>query len=84
MKLHPRVMPWQRAHYDIAAAVLEAMRKHPDLTYIELFQIFNEITASWLEYALRDERHPNDPEKREGRNERTKRAGFCGLCPHQR
>lgn len=63
MKMHPRVMPWQRARNDISAAVSEAMKKHPDLTYIELFQIFNEITASWLKYALRDERHPNDPDK---------------------
>jgi hypothetical protein len=63
MKLHPRVMPWQRARNDIDAAVSEAMKKHPDLTYIELLQIFNEITASWLKYALRDERHPDDPDK---------------------
>lgn len=66
MKLHPRAMLVLQAHNDIDEAVSNAMKKHPDMTYFELLQILNQISASWLKYAIRDERHPDDPDKRGG------------------
>ena len=68
MKLHDRVMPCQKARLDISTAVLEAVAKHPDLTYLEVLMILNEITGSdWIKYAIRQERHPDDPNKRGSR-----------------
>lgn len=61
--IHPRVMPFQKARADINDAVTEAIARHRDLTYLELLQILNEISASWLKYGIRDERHPNEPDK---------------------
>jgi hypothetical protein len=66
MKLHERVMPAQKAHNDISGAVLEAIGKHPNLTYLEVISILNQIQMSWLKHAIQQERHPNDPEKRGG------------------
>lgn len=66
IKLHPRVQIYQRARNDIDAAVSEALRKNPDLTYLELAGILNDIQRAWIGYGIRDERHPDDPEKRGG------------------
>jgi hypothetical protein len=60
MILHPRVMPVQKAHADIAKAVTEAIAKRPDLTYLELLAILNQIAASWIKCALKDERNPSE------------------------
>jgi hypothetical protein len=60
MNLHPRVLPVQQAHNEIDRAVTEAISKHPDLTYLELLAIFNQIAASWIKIAIQDERKPND------------------------
>ena len=48
MNLHPRVLPVQQAHNEIDRAVTEAIAKHPDLTYLELLAIFNQIAACLL------------------------------------
>jgi hypothetical protein len=66
IKIHPRVMDVQKARNDIDAAVSEAMKKHSGLTYLELLSILNSIAASWIGWGIRDERHPDDPEKRAG------------------
>jgi hypothetical protein len=66
MKFHPRVLPVQAATADMRAAVVEVISKHHDLTHLELIGILNEIQASWIKYVIRDERHPDDPEKRGG------------------
>ena len=63
MKLHPRVEIYQRARNDIDAAVSEALRKNPDLTYLELASILNEIQRSWIGYGIRDERHQYEPDR---------------------
>jgi hypothetical protein len=60
MKPHPREFPVQLAHNEIDRAVTEAISKHPDLTYLELLAIFNQIAASWIKIAIQDERKPND------------------------
>ena len=66
MKLHERVMPAAKARLDVQEAVTSIVGKHPDLTYLELITILNEVQASWLKWAIRQERHPDDPEKRGG------------------
>ena len=66
MKLHPRVQIVQRAHNAIDAAVSGAMKEFPDLTYMELMSVLNQIQASWIKWGIRDERHPDDPEERGG------------------
>lgn len=63
LKMHPRVVLVSKAHNDIEKAVLDAMGNHPDLTYVELLSIFNQISASWIKLAIRAERHPDDPDK---------------------
>jgi len=63
MKLHPRVMPCQAARADMQKAVCDVVNKHKDLTHLELISILNEVTAGWIGYAIRDERHPDDPDK---------------------
>lgn len=60
--MHQRTMLAKRAEMDLSIAVNDVVRKY-DLTYIELFQILTTITQSWLKYALREERHPDDPDK---------------------
>lgn len=60
-KLHQRVMIVQSAQIDLNAAVLDVVKKY-DLTFTELFGILNQAEAHWLKYALRDERHPDDPD----------------------
>jgi hypothetical protein len=66
MNLHPRVLPVQQAHNEIDRAVTEAIAKHPDLTYLELLAIFNQIAASWIKIAIQDERKPDDAIGTEG------------------
>ena len=50
----------QKAHNDLSTAVTEAISKHPDLTYLELLAILNQIAASWIKYGIQDERNPNE------------------------
>jgi hypothetical protein len=68
MKLHERTMKVQAAHCVINSAITDAVVKihatDPDLTYIELLGILNQVSASWLKHALREERHPDDPDAR--------------------
>lgn len=62
IKLHERVLPVQEAAADLGIAVNKALENH-ELTYLELIQIINELQASWIKYAIRAERHPDDPDK---------------------
>jgi hypothetical protein len=48
----------------ISQAVSKALAEIDDLTHLELLDILNGIQGRWLKYALRAERHPNDPDKR--------------------
>jgi hypothetical protein len=67
MNLHPRVLPVQQAHNEIDRAVTLAISKAPDLTYLELLAIFNQIAASWIKIAIQDERKPDDAIGTEGK-----------------
>ena len=60
MKLHERTMPVQQAHADIDRAVTDAIGEHPDLTYLELLAILNQIAAAWIKYGIKDERSPSE------------------------
>jgi hypothetical protein len=62
VKIHPRYDIVDRAKRRIRTALIDAIRED-ELTYIELLGILNEVTASWLKIALRDERHPDEPDK---------------------
>jgi hypothetical protein len=53
--IHPRYFIVERAEIELSIAVTGIIEKH-GLTYVELFKILNGVTASWLKYALRDER----------------------------
>ena len=70
MKVHSRVFPVQKAHNDIDMAVTEAISKHPDLTYLELLAILNQIAASWIKYGIQDESNANEAIKPGERGER--------------
>ena len=60
MKIHPRELTVQQAHNEIDHAVTEAISNHPDLTYLELLAILNQIAAAWIKYGLKDERQPDE------------------------
>lgn len=63
MKLHERTLAVQRAEAEIAAAVWA----HPAvarLTDVELAGVLLRIAQRALTFALREERHPDDPEKK--------------------
>lgn len=59
-------MPYNMARADMQKAVCDVVSKHRDLTHVELISILNEVQQGWIGYALRDERHPDDPDKRAG------------------
>jgi hypothetical protein len=61
-KTHPRTWLVNQASLAIHEAVTKAIEKHDDLTYIELLGILHELQGSWLKHALRDERHPDQPD----------------------
>jgi hypothetical protein len=66
MKMHSREFSVQKAHNDIAMVITEAIGRHPDLTYLELLAILNQIAASWIKYGIQDERKPNEAIKHGG------------------
>lgn len=63
IKLHERTMLVQAASCDFHTWELEWIQKH-DLTYGEIVGIYADRLASHAKYMRRDERHPDDPEKR--------------------
>ena len=63
MRIHPRTRIVQQAGLDLTGAMLKIIREHK-LTDAEIQIVLNEEARSWLKYALRHERHPDDPEKR--------------------
>lgn len=54
-----------KAHNELEAAMLEVMARH-ELTSIEWLSCLNQIEATTIKYAIREERHPDDPDKRGG------------------
>ncbi len=62
MTIHPRHLIVDEASLEIEAAVLDASHKH-NLTYVERLSILNQLMASALKYALREERDPDDSKR---------------------
>lgn len=63
LRLHPRTQVVAKARAAVAGAML-AIAKTYDLTYAEEAQILAGAIENCMKYAIRAERHPDDPEKR--------------------
>ncbi len=61
-KVHPRVFVVQQARNELSSAALDIQRRH-DLTTAEYLAILVELMQSDLKYAIRAERHPDEPGK---------------------
>lgn len=63
MKLHPRTLKVQTAMYALETLVWEWVQAH-DVTYLEALQALSHVSAQVVKYAIRVERHPDDPDKK--------------------
>jgi hypothetical protein len=61
--LHKRYQIVTGAHLELTEFMLKLQEKN-DLTYVELNEILLSEALSWNKYAKRQERHPNDPDKK--------------------
>lgn len=64
-KVHPRVMVVQKARNDLSGAALDIQARY-ELTTAEYLAILTELMQSALKYALRAERHPDEPDRPTG------------------
>jgi hypothetical protein len=64
LRLHRRTMLVQRAESEFRVVVLDFLDKNDHLTDVELAQIMLLAPAIPLKYALRAERHPDDPSRK--------------------
>lgn len=62
MKLHPRRKQVVEARLEITNFVLEVLDKY-DLTFVETVSVFASVLDLLTQHAVRDERHPDDPDK---------------------
>jgi hypothetical protein len=62
MPLHPRTMVVNQAKAEIGMAISNIVIEHK-LTYAELFGILGGEISGVAKFALREERHPDDPGK---------------------
>jgi hypothetical protein len=51
-KQQSRELTVQKAHNLLDAAILDVLKLNPDLTYLELLAILNQISASWIKRAV--------------------------------
>ena len=65
MKIHPREEITNKAKLEFMKLIGAWMEKY-DLTLIEMLQILTGEIQTYLKYALRQERHPKDPDKPAG------------------
>ena len=63
MKLHERTMHVQKAQNELSALFLDWLKKQ-DLTWNEAAVCLHQIEGRCLMYMLRDERHPDEPDKK--------------------
>lgn len=63
MRIHERTLIVQKASIEFGSALGAIIEKH-DLTFGEIFAILSDEMRTWAKYAIRGERHPEDPEKR--------------------
>lgn len=65
MKIHRRELITQKAETALNNAIIAVCEEHK-LTYIELVRILADAIQLHSKYALREERHPNHPDKPAG------------------
>lgn len=65
MKIHRREELVNKAEVEFNEFVINWYTKHK-LTYVEIYQIFVNRIQQFLRYNLRQERHPEDPNKPAG------------------
>lgn len=63
MRIHPRLYVVQQASNELAAKLNELEQTH-SLTYGEMFSMLAERMANLAKYLIREERHPENPDKR--------------------
>ena len=63
MRLHERTLRVQHAKQAIDRAISDAWGGYA-LTAVEVVSVLVQLTAEHLKYALREERHPDDPGKK--------------------
>ena len=63
LKLHARTMPVQKADVELHNFLVDWQSRH-DLTFTEVAVLLAERQANVLKYALRAERHPDDPDRK--------------------
>jgi hypothetical protein len=63
MKLHERTLLVQKASAEMGMAIIDIVQKY-DLTYGEVFGILGQSINDFAKYLKREERHPEDPEKK--------------------
>ena len=61
-RIHPRERLVAEARHDISTAIIAAAKAY-DLTHGELTMILAGEIQSWTKYQIREERHPEDPDK---------------------
>ncbi len=60
--IHPRSQVVAQAQVDLSTAMAKILRER-ELTHYEVTSILAHEILSWNKYAIRAERHPDDPEK---------------------
>lgn len=63
LKLHERTKTVQQARNTLQGHVIDVVESH-ELTAGEVVCILLELARNWANYVLREERHPDDPEKK--------------------
>jgi hypothetical protein len=67
VRLHSREDVVTRARLDLADRILDWRRTHEDLTCGEMFSVLGDVgcgqIANLAKYLIREERHPDDPDK---------------------
>ena len=63
LRRHSRTTTVQRAESHVHDALLVAMDAY-DLSWTEAAVMLSSLTTNALKYALRDQRHPHDPERK--------------------
>ena len=61
--IHTRYEVVTHAHLELTTAVGKIIQER-ELTYAEVTSILAQEILAWNKYAIRAERHPNDPEKK--------------------
>ena len=57
-------MQVQKADVEFGGLVNDWLKRHEDLTWLEAIGILLMKALEFKKYALRDERHPDNPEKK--------------------